>query len=218
MSEILLINPRKRKTPPRGPGGRFRKRKTASRKRTTRRRRNPSPAARAISTTQPRTRYVTRSAPRRAARRSNPARRRMTPQTVMNQLVPAVQGAGGAILTDIVYRFLPTPGPMAMLKGPLAPVTRIGVAMGASWLASFMVSRKAAFNMFNGALTVIAYGLINEHVLSRLPVIGVGEYISEYPGIGYQDAAQTFDPTPGALTDPGMYDTSDENVGEYISM
>ena len=132
--------------------------------------------------------------------------------------MPAVKGAAGAVVTDLAYRFLPTPGPLAMLKGPLAPVTRVAAAFGTSWLAGMVVGKKNANEMLGGALTVIAYGLLNEHVLSRLPVIGVGEYISG--DLGYQDAAQTFMPGMDVLPDPGMVDMSDESVGmgEYISM
>lgn len=214
MSEILLINPRKRRRAStkrkRSASGRFVK--TASRKRAAprRRRRNPAPAALAAN---PRRR---RSASRSVARRVTRRRRNPTARGIVAQLMPAVKGAAGAAITDIAYRFIPTPGPLAMLKGPLAPVTRVAVAFGVSQVARFAVGKRVAGEMLSGALTVIAYGLINEYVLSRIPMIGVGEYVS---GLGYNDAAMSFDPGGGILLDPGMTDYSDEEVGvgEFIS-
>jgi len=212
MSEILLINPRKRGTTrKRNSKGRFVKssaRRAPAKRRVTRRRRNPT--ALAANPIRRRTRSVARKVSRR---RRNPIRAR----GIVAQLMPAVKGAAGAVVTDLAYRFLPTPGPLAMLKGPLAPVTRIGVAFGASKLASMVIGKKNAGEMLSGALTVIAYGLLNEHVLSRLPIVGVGEYVS---GVGYNDAAMSFEPSGGVLPDPGMTDYEGEQVGmgEYLSM
>lgn len=202
MSEVLLINPRKRRKSP------ARRRKTVSRKSPVRRRRSPA-RRRAAAPVRRRTRAVARRVVRR--RRRNPS-----PRGIINQMRPAVTGAVGAIATDLAYRFLPTPGPLAMLKGNLAPVTRIGVAFGAAWIAKMIAGRKTANEMLNGALTVIAYGLANEHLLSRLPVVGVGEYMS---GIGYQDSAASFVPGPTALPDSGgeWVDYESANVGEYVS-
>lgn len=206
MSEVLLINPRSRRR-------KSTRRKTASRKRRAparraaparRRRRNPA-------------RVIRRDTIRRAARRVTRRRRNPSARGIIAQMKPAVTGAVGAVVTDLAYRFLPTPGPLAMLKGNLAPVTRIGVAFGAAWLAKMVAGRKTANEMLNGALTVIAYGLANEHLLSRLPIVGVGEYMS---GIGYQDTAQAFVPGMTALPDSGgdwMDYESATGVGEYIS-
>ena len=213
MSEILLINPRKRGTTrKRNSKGRFVKtaaRRAPAKRRT--RRRNPTALAANPIRRRTRARSVARKVTRR---RRNPIRSR----GVVAQLMPAVKGAAGAVMTDLAYRFLPTPGPLAMLKGPLAPVTRIGVAFGVSKLASMVIGKKNAGEMLSGALTVISYGLLNEHVLSRLPIVGVGEYVS---GVGYNDAAMSFDPNSGGvLPDPGMMDYEGEQVGmgEFISM
>lgn len=226
MSEILLINPVKRR---RNRKGRFvkgpaRKRRASPR----RRRRNPNgtytpsgahPAGALINPKRRRRSY--RSVARRVSRkrRRNP-RMRAPMGGIVAQLMPAVMGATGAVATDLAFRFIPTPGPLAMLKGQLAPVTRIALAFGVSTVAGFMVSRKAAGEMLSGALTVIAYGLMNQYVLSRLPVVGVGEYISDGGYMGYNDAGQSFDPNVDTLPDPGMLDyaNNEENVGEYISM
>ena len=119
------------------------------------------------------------------------------------------------MLTDLAYRFIPTPGPLAMLKGPLAPVTRVGVAWLVSSLVSTFAGKRNGVDMLNGALTVIGYGFINDQVLTRLPVIGVGEYISG--DLGYQDAAVSFDPAGTALPDAGADDFTSAGIGEYIS-
>lgn len=203
MSEVLLINPRSRRR-------KTTRRKTASRKRRAPARRRRSNPSRAVA---PVRRRRTRSVARRVTRRR---RRNPSPRGIIGQMRPAVTGAVGAIATDLAYRFLPTPGPLAMLKGNLAPITRIGVAFGAAWVAKMFAGRKTANEMLNGALTVIAYGLANEHLLSRLPIVGVGEYIS---GIGYQDSAQTFMPGATALPDSGgdWTDYESASMGEYIS-
>lgn len=186
MSEVLLINPRKR-------GGKKRRAKTSSRRRT--RRSNPIRRARSVSRRRRNpVAYARKRVMRR--RRSNPIR----VGNVFSQLMPAVKGAAGAIATDVAFRMIPLPGALSALKGGmLAPVTKIAVALGVGYLASRFGGRTLGREMTSGALVVIAYDVINQQLLSRLPVVsdpGVDQYIS---GLGYQSAGQVLTDNSGGM-------------------
>ena len=205
MQEIMLVNPsrrrRRRKSNPRH------KRRRSHH--VSRRRRNPF-----LSLPRKRHRRRTRHLSRRIMRRRrrNPIRM----GGVMSAIVPAFKGALGAAGTDVAYRFLPTPGALAMLKGPLAPITKVAVAFGVGWLASMFGGRSLGRDMTSGALVVIAYDFLNANVLSRLPAIGtpVGEYIS---GLGYQATGRQLETDYYGLPDYSALSEQGEGMGEYIS-
>lgn len=142
--EMLIVNPRKR-------GAKRRRVRRASA-----RRRNPS-----------------RSVARRVMRRSRGRRRNpISLGGIKGMLMPAVWGGGGAVLTDLAYRLLPVPGALSILKGTLSPITKVGVALATASIAKHVVGASRAHEMLSGSLSVIAYGLLNSLVLSRLPVVG----------------------------------------------
>jgi hypothetical protein len=210
MAEVLLVNPRRRR------------RKSASAKK---RRRNPA-KRRAIGYTVGTRRIRRRKLnPARRTRaksyRRRVMRRRSNPigvRGIVADLMPAVKGAVGAIATETAFRFLPTPGPLAMLKGGLAPVTKIGVAYGLSKVIQMFAGRSIARDMLSGALVVIAYDFVNQQVLSRIPMVsaGAGEYMS---GLGYHSAGAVMAATP-QLAGTGEYMEAymGEGVGEYLNM
>lgn len=203
MKEILLVNPRPRR---RG------RRKTASKKRRSRtmsRRRIRSPG-----------RYRRRSSPLRRYRRRTMRRRRnpIRAGNILSDLMPALQGAAGAIVTETAYRFIPAPGALAMLKGPmLAPVTKLATAYGVSMLARTFLGRRVATNLLSGALVVIAYDFVNQQILSRLPAVGSGvsAYMDE---LGYHSAGAIVPSLPDRsnVDSVGAY-MDESNVGAYIS-
>jgi hypothetical protein len=188
MQEIALINPHKR----------------GSKKRRARRgrKRNPSRSRK----------HVSRARHRFMRRRRNPAAR-FTVGGIQRALMPALWGGVGAVGTDIAYRMLPVPGALSILKGPLAPVTKIGVAFGVAWVANMVGGRNVSKDMLSGSLAVIAYGLINDLVLSRLPVMGAPVAGYEMMGLGYN--------SPGAIVQGSgqamLPDSAGEYVNEYVS-
>jgi hypothetical protein len=186
--EFALVNPHKR-------GGKKRRaRRSAAARKSSRR---------SVSVA----RHVSRS--RRRSYRGR-ARNPISLGGLKNRLMPAVVGGAGAVATDLAYRFLPVPGALSILKGTLAPVTKVGVAFAVAKLASMIVGGKRADEMLTGSLAVIAYGLVSDGLLRFLPVIGApaaapaavsGAY--DFAGLGYTGPAATLAPGGG--------------VGEYVS-
>jgi hypothetical protein len=196
MEQLLLVNPRKRrrKTPKRGAGGRFLK--SSSKRRSAparkRRRRNPVPA-------------LARANPVRRARRRNPARvvrrRRRNPisargflSQLTQPLMPAIVGAGGAILNDTAFRFIPIP--VQFKVGYIGIAARAVSAVGLGMLLSRVIGSRTAGQITSGALTVLAYQTLQPIVAGVLPggapaavgyygagaaLNGVGEYLSDVP-------------------------------------
>lgn len=193
MQEIIFVNPSRR--------GAKKKRHGSHR------RKNPHRAHRARKHHAARRKHNPR---RRTFRHRNPS---LSLGGLKGMFMPAVWGGAGAIATDILYRLLPLPGALAMLKGPLSPVTKVAVALGTAQLAKMVVGAKSAHEMLSGSLAVIAYGLLNDLVLSRLPVIGAPVSGYEMQGLGYT--------SPGnMITGPGMRSGMSEYVSgmdEYVS-
>lgn len=195
MEQLLLVNPRKRRrskrrTPPRGPGGRFMKRGTVrrrARRHSPRRRRNPVPSALSMANPRRRRRSVARVHRRR---RRNPVGGGFL-GNLTRPLMPALIGAGGAIATDAVFGKLPLP---ANLKtGNLAVVTKAVLAVALGMVVSRFGNRRIGEQMTAGALTVQAHSVLMPFV-AQIPGLGyygagyalpasagVGEYISEIP-------------------------------------
>ncbi len=197
--ELLLINPRKR---------RGKRRKSRGRKR------NP------VATLNPRRRR--RHSFRRYRR--NPSMRSMT-RGIVPQIIGAVQGAGGAILTDAAFTYIPLP---VMLKtGALGIVSRALMAFGVGMLSSFVVGGRMAGRFVEGALTVQAYGVIRPLVGGFVPLAG-----NEIEGLGYYSPGMVLQDDLSPLPDlnagtplqayisgdggedNGVYDSS---IGAYIS-
>lgn len=187
--ELLLVNPRKR---------RRRRRKGHSMSR--RRRRNPH-------------KYRYRSMRRR---RRNPAMRLPRVGQVTQMLVPAFQGAAGAIATDAAFRMIPLPGALAQLKtGFLAPVTKIAVAIGVGAIANAIGGRQLGQRMTSGALVMIAYDFWRA-TLARFMPQAAGEYIS---GLGYGGAGMIVDDSGQIVPNGGMQEyISGMGEGDFSTM
>jgi hypothetical protein len=182
--EILLINPRKRRRKSRG------------------RKRNPA--------------YVmNKSRRRRRGRKSyrrNPSSRSVgrsfggIARGFVPQIVNAAKGAGGAILTDAAFTYIPLP--VALKTGPLGIASRALTAFLVSYLAGFAVGGRMAGNFLEGALTVQAYGVLKPLVAGFIPLAG-----SEIEGLGYY--------SPGMILQDDLSPLTDLNAGTplqaYIS-
>jgi hypothetical protein len=175
--ELLLINPRKRRA-----------------KRRRGRKRNPIAA-------NPRR----RSARRFRRYRRNPSFRSLT-RGIVPQVVAAAQGAGGAILTEAAFTYVPLP---AMLKtGPLAIVSRALMAFGVSFASQFVAGPRIAGKFLEGALAVQAYSVMRPMLAGVLPLAG-----HEIEGLGYY--------SPGMILQDDLSPLPDLNAGTplqaYIS-
>jgi hypothetical protein len=197
MQEILLVNPRKR-------GSKKRRSRRSARRHNPRRGRSHSVA-------RSRKRFM------RSRRRRNPSGRMLSVAGLKSSLMPAVWGGTGAVLTDIAYRMIPVPGALAILKGPLSPVSKIAVAFGVAQIGKMVVGANAARDMLSGSLAVIAYGLINQFVLSRIPVVSAPVAGYELSGnLGYNSPGEMVTGTGRALVTESV-DEYVSGMGEYVS-
>lgn len=197
MAEILLVNPRKRKSARRKKPVARKKRRTAAQKRATakmiaanRRRRKGNPVRRKKTvvrrkrrkTPVRRRRPVVRRRRRRVTkRRGNPA---FNMRSIQNQLMDAGTGAVGALGLDVIQGYLPIP---ANLKtGLVGTGVKALLAIGMGVVASNVkIVRGATANkMVNGALTVVLHDEFKKQVANFAPGIQMGAYIDD-DGLGY---------------------------------
>jgi len=210
MEQLLLVNPGKkrrrgkRRTPPRGPGGRFlkRTRRTSSRKR---RRSNPVPALPALAMNpRRRRRNPSRTVARRRYRR-NPTGGfgRGFMRQLTAPLMPAVQGAAGAIANDVVFGFIPLP--VQFKAGYIGIAAKATQAVLLGMALSRVIGVNAAKQMTAGALTVLAYQTIKPMVAGIVPGLG-------YEGAGYApDMGEFISDVPSSLSDVPS------SLNEYLS-
>jgi hypothetical protein len=198
MSEILLVNPRKRR----------RRKSSRGRKRNPSRRRSRSH----------------RKSYRRRYRR-NPSLRSVTgiARGFVPQVINAGKNAAGAILTDAAFTYIPLPASLKL--GPLGMVSRALTAFLVSFAASYAVGGKMAGQFLEGALTVQAYGVLKPLVSGFLPLAGTDiEGLGFYsPGMILQDdlspltdlnAGTPLQSYISGLGEGGVYD---ETIDAFIS-
>lgn len=180
MSEILLVNPRRRRRTTKRRTARRKtnpRRKRSTRKRSRARRRNPGYAL-------PNPRRRTRRASRR---RSNPAPR-LTARSVQSNVMAALPGAFGALGLDVMLGYIPLP---AVLKtGFAAYITKAVGAIGLGMVANMsgMVRGATAAKMTEGALTVMFHGMLRQGMAQFAPAVPMGMYIPGSTGMGYYGA------------------------------
>jgi hypothetical protein len=192
MSEILLVNPRRRK----------KARKTRSRKRGRVR----------LKRTASRRRRVHRVKARRYKR--NPSSRGLSIKGAAGSFLPIVKagalGAVGALANDALVGqvvnigFVPAMLKSGYGKHGLKLVTAVGVGV-----VGDMVSRGKGRDLAVGAATVAMHGFLKEIVTSNFP--SVGAYLGDYDVGGY-NPAQLVDETGMGAYVPGLVG----DVGEYV--
>lgn len=97
--------------------------------------------------------------PRHVSRRRRHSNPRFSIGGITNQLIPAVYGAGGALVLDVALGYIPLPPVLQSGYGRHA--VRIVGALGIGWAAGkFLRGRGAAVGQ--GALTVAVYGLLKD--------------------------------------------------------
>lgn len=188
MSEILLVNPRRRRRPTRA------RRRTSTRKR----RRNPVAA-------NPRRRRrspVRRRSVRR--RRSNP-RMRLNVRTVQNQVMNAIPGAMGAMALDLALGYIPLP--VNLKTGIPGYLTKAVGAIGLGMVAQNFVKAKTAASMTEGALTVMMYGVVRnltaQFAPQLVPAGGMSMYLGPDQNMGYYGSGWN----PNVIDDPDAMGT-----------
>jgi len=217
MAEILLVNPRKRKTSGRKKVAR-KKRRTAAQKRATakmiaanrRRGRGKNP----VTQRRKRRRKPTRgkSAVARTRRRKAPVKRRrrtgnpaLNMRSIQNQLIDAGTGAVGALGLDVIQGYLPIP---ANLKAGLVGTgvkALLAIGMGVVASKVKIVRASTAAKMANGALTVVLHDALKVQVGTFAPGIQMGEYMGD-DGLGYY----------GSGYNAGVMNDSYGGMGSYL--
>ena len=161
MSEILLVNPRKRKR-------RAKKKRVARRKKTAVRRRRRNPVARKRTV-------------RRRRRRSNP---NLSARGITKHIQTASTGALGALGLDIALAYIPLPAQIT--GGIVGKITKMvgAVALGVVANRFLGVSAANANRMTEGALTVQLHGIGRELLAQFAPGVALSAYMQD-DGLGY---------------------------------
>lgn len=187
MGQLMLINPRKRRTA---------KKATPAQLRALRKAR----AARKISRN---------PAPRRKLRVSRgKARVRRNPiglPNIMSDIMGAVQGAAGAFAVNAVFNVMPLPLTMKSNPNAMMPTAlKLGLAVAVGVLGRPLLGR-AAGKMAEGAMTVVAYDAMRGFI--PIPFGGTAPTLGYYsPGLN-----------AGSIDNVYGNSSSLDGVGEYIS-
>jgi hypothetical protein len=217
MSEILLVNPRRRAR---------RKGRSAAQKAATRRmiaanrakrsggskkrRRNPVAAnprrrrrkAKRVSVRRRRN-PIAANPRRRIRRRRNPIStrgmmNRFKPKTMLGQVRSAVPGAVGALGLDVIMGYASFIPPTWRVGIPGYLVKAVGaIALGA--VASNFVRPATANAMTEGALTVMLHGVLRQGVSQYAPQVQLGMYLNDPGALGYYGSGWNPNYEPGDL-------------------
>lgn len=189
MSELLLVNPRRRKR--RKSSG---KRRTMTAKqakyfapRKSRKRKSPRRRS-SVRASAPAARRSTRRVRRRSRRsflRNTSGGISLKPNVFIKEtLIPSAIGGAGALAVDAVWGMVP--GIPANLKtGTLGMLVKAAAAVGIGIAASKVAGKKIGGQVVTGYLTVQAYNLAKGMLQKAMPQITLGEY-----GMGFVQAGQ----------------------------
>lgn len=211
--QLLLVNPKRRRRS--RSGGKRRKSRSAAQRRATakmlaanrsRRRTNPGRSRRrrrvvgyAVGSGRVRRRKMN---PRRRRRYSNPVtrhRRRRNPSMrgsvggIMNTAMDAGIGAGGALVTDIAWSFLPLPA--TMKTGAIGTLAKAATSIALGIVGSKVVGGAMARKATVGALTVQIYAFVKPMLAGVVP--GLGYYGAGYALNGF--VPNSLSDTPSSL-------------------
>lgn len=196
-SELLLVNPRKRKSTTK----RVAKRKTRR------------PAKRAASSARRAPVRRRRASPvrRRRTYRRNPAPRGL--RGIQQMAMPAFQGALGSTVLNVAFGYLPLP-PM-LRTGMMKHVTKAAGAVALGMVVDTFAKGSTAKAMAQGAMTV-AFADWMKELATNVPGIKLGEY--DYDAMGFYSPAQIVGTeTVGEYVNGvGGYNAQPEMMGEYV--
>ena len=208
MSELLLINPRRKRKMHRNP----------SRRRTTKMRRNPIRRHR---------RRVTRlrANPKRHRRvsrmRHNPIIRRRKRGAsrggsmnmsgfLKGTLMPSAIGAGGALGVDLLLGFAAPMLPAMLTTPAIKPFVRLAAAIGLGLVAGKVGGRAMGEKVTAGAVTVIVYDTVKGFLQTAMPTLPLSG-MDAYPNLEYYNAGTNV----GAM---GMYQGPASKVAQPMGM
>ena len=219
MSELMLINPRKRR--------KHKAKKSAGKKRGKRRtmtalqrkyfgKRKHKRTATVAKKSHKRRRSITKHLSVRRHRKNsrNPSRglgKFSVQGFAKNTLMPSAIGAAGALGLDVLIGFLPLPPNLK--TGPMRSVVRIAGAVALGIVAGMVVKKETAANIAAGAVTVTLYDVLKGAVQTAMPNLQLGEtdIFTEYPSLAYAGAGETVGEY--VSDDMGMY-VGDSDVTE----
>ena len=196
MSELMLVNPRKKRRK-----GRRRKMSALQRQYFGKRR----------ARTNPRRKSRRRGSVKRVARRARRAVRRfagsrsgalsLKPNTFIKQtLVPSAIGGAGALLVDVAWAAVPGI-PENLKTGPLAPFVKAAGAVALGLVASKVAGKQIGGQVVSGYLTVFAYNMLKGVVQKAMPQLPMSEY-----DLGWVQGGQYVERMP-----------SDQSMGYYLT-
>lgn len=160
---------------------------------------------------------------RRAVWRRNP-RMPAAIGGLVNQLVPAAIGGGGALAIDIAIGNIPHI-PEGWKVGWQRTALRVALAVGMGYALRYVptIKKQTADQMTAGALTVIAYDAIKGMVQQQFPALTLGAYRYEGDLSAYQPVGYSALPTmprieaAGAIAANGAAEGNGNGMGAYIT-
>lgn len=223
MSELMLVNPRKRrKSRRKGPrkmsalqakyfGGGGKRRKSGRRK-TRRTARAAGPVARRV---------------RRSARKARRAVRRFASNRsgsfslkpnifIKETLIPSAIGGAGALLVDVAWGAIPFI-PANLKTGALAPLVKGAAAVAIGLAASKVAGKKIGGQVVSGYLTVLAYNMLKGMVQKAMPSLPMGDYDLGYVQGGTFVGASPADPSINVGMNAYLTSDGPQNVGAYLN-
>lgn len=109
-----------------------------------------------------------------------------------SQLIPAAQGAAGALALDLALGYLPLPDNLK--TGVLRHFVKAGLAIGIGAVVEKVSTRAMGRAAATGALTVVLHDAIREQVVQHAPGVKLGEYVyltpDERMALGYTGPGQ----------------------------
>ena len=218
-SEVLLVNPRKRRRRPvrrRAATRRPAARRPAKR----RRRRNPiGPYARSgmgmyVSNPRRRKRRAAARRPTKARRRTR-YRRNPTMRGIINSLIlPAATAGAGALALDVLWGFVPIPENIK--TGPMRHVAKGLGAIVLGQLVGMVGNKRMGDTMALGALTVTFHSAFREMTAQFMPGVPLG-YYSAGANAGYDPQLGYYVSSPRLAVNRGeSVPSQNSELGYYV--
>lgn len=208
MSEVLLLNPRKRRTHKRRANPESRAKRSRAAKLGARRRKSGAYASNPIGSHRRRVHRRVRS--HRGHYRRNPIRGM---GGIGTEMMDALIGAGGALTLDVIMGKLPLSD--SLKTGIAGSAVKAVGAIGLGMLMGAIGQKKLAGRVAGGALTVVFHDALKTQLQTSVPSLTLGDTaIPYYPApastqsLGYN--------SPGMPTEYGMGEYV-SGMGEYVS-
>lgn len=164
MAQLMLVNPRKRKSAAKKAA----KRPATKRKSPRRYAKNP---------------ITLNAVKKRRKYRRNPIGGGRGLKGITAPIMPAATAAVGAIGLDLAWAKLGGMLPESMQVGPIRHVAKAAGALALGALAGMVLKKDTANNLAIGALTVVLHGAMRETIQTAMPNVQLGEYDNAFAGV-----------------------------------